>query len=152
MAQGTVTMFQAALDTIGLGEWNMNTDQFNIALLTAVTTPATGDADPGMHASRTTNFLSTEIATAGNYTQGGGDITNTYSQTSGVGKFDAADHTILAQNASNPTVVRWGIIYNTTDTDKKAIGFIDLGANFDASTGDITVAWDASGVFTFTIV
>ena len=151
MAQGTVTMFEEFLASLGLAEFNLNTDAYHIALLTSVVTPTAADADPGMHASRTTSYLGSEIATAGNYSQGGGDITNTWGEDAGVGKFDGADHTILAQHASNPTEVRWGIIYNFTDTDKKAIGFIDLGSNYNASTGDIIVTWAAGGIYTFTI-
>ena len=152
MAQGDVTMFQEFLGTMGLGEFNLNTDVYKIGLITAVATPTTGDADPGWAAGRTTNFLANESTPGGNYSTGGADITNTYSEAAGVATFDAADQApYLAQNASNPTVVRWGIVYNDTDTDKKAIGFIDMGSSFDATTGDINITWNASGIFTFTL-
>ncbi len=155
MAQGTVTMFQKTLETIGLGEFNLNTDEYRIGLIKSAANggddPATGDADPGWHASRTTNFLAAEVTPGGNYSTGGIDMTNTYSQTSGVGKFDGADHTILVGLAGNPTNVRWGILYNWTDTDKKAVAYIDMGSDFDATTGDIIVTWNASGIIALTL-
>jgi len=152
MAQGTVTMFQEFLGSLGLGEFNLNTDLYKIGLITAAATPGTTDADPGWAAGRTTNFLANESTPGGNYSTGGADITNTWAEAAGVGKFDAADQSpYLAVDASNPTVVRWGIIYNDTDADKKAIGFIDMGASFDATTGDINITWNASGIFTFTL-
>jgi len=152
MAQGTVIMFQEFLGSLGLGEFNLNTDTYKIGLTNATLTPLTGAADPGYTAARTTNYSANDIGTAGNYTSGGADITNTWAEAAGVGTFDAADQApYLAQHASNPTVVTWGILYNDTDADKKAIGFLDMGGNFDASTGDINITWNGSGIFTFTL-
>ena len=152
MAQGTVVMFQEFLGSMGLGEFNLNTDVYKIGLITAVATPATDAADPGWAVARTTDYSANESTPGGNYTTGGTDITNTWAEAAGVGKFDAADQApYLAQHASNPTVVRWGIIYNDTDADKKAIGYIDMGSSYDATTGDINITWNASGIFTFTL-
>jgi hypothetical protein len=152
MAQGTVIMFQEFLGSMGLGEFNLNTDLYKIGLVAAATTPATGDADPGWTGARTTDYSAGESTPGGNYSTGGADITNTYSEAAGVATFDGADQSpYLAQHASNPTDVRWGIIYNDTDADKKAIGYIDMGSTFDATTGDINITWNAGGIFTFTL-
>jgi len=152
MAQGTVTMFQEFLGSLGLGEFNLNTDAYKIGLITAAVTPATGDADPGWAFARGTDFSASESTPGGNYTTGGDDMLNTWAEAAGVGKFDATDEApLLTQHASNPSVVRWGILYNDTDADKKAIGFIDMGSSFDATTGDINITWNASGIFTFTL-
>ena len=152
MAQGDVTMFQEALGSLGLGEFNLNTDEYRIGLITSVATPATGDADPGWAVARTTDFSANEVTPGGSYSTGGADITNTYSEAAGVSTFDAADQSpYVAQNASNATNARWGIIYNNTDADKKAIAFIDLGADFDMTTGDLNVTWNASGIIAFTL-
>lgn len=151
MAQGTVNMLQEFLGSMGLGEFNLNTDLYKIGLISTAVTPTTSDTDPGWAAARTTDYSADQSTPGGNYTDGGIDITNTWSEAAGVATFDAADHTILAQHASNPTSVRYGIIYNDTDTDKKAIGYIDMGSDFDATTGDIIVTWNAAGLFTFTL-
>ena len=152
MAQGTVTMFQEFLGTMGLGEFNLNTNLYKIGLVTVSLTPVTGATDPGWSASRSTDYSANEVTPGGDYSTGGKDITNTYAEAAGVGKFDAADQSPYVQvNASNATNVRWGIIYNDTDSDKKAIGFIDMGAAFDMTTGDLNITWNASGIFTFTL-
>lgn len=152
MAQGTVTMFQEFLGSLGLAEFNLNNDVYKIGLITAGITPLTGDPDPGWAVARSTDYSASESTPGGNYVTGGADITNTYSEVAGVSTFDAADLLpYLAVAGGNPTVVRWGIIYNDTDSDKKAIGFIDMGSSFDSSTGDINITWDANGIFTFTL-
>ena len=152
MAQGTVSMFEEFLGSMGLAEFNLNTDESRMGIITSANAPIANDPDPGWHANRTTNFLATEVTPGGNYTTGGTDITNTYAEAAGVGKFDAADQSpYVGVNASNATNVRWGIIYNDTDTDKKAIGFNDMGADFDMTTGDLNITWNASGIFTFTL-
>ena len=152
MAQGTVTMFEEFLGTSGLGEFNLNTDEYRIGIVTNVNPPVANDPDPGWHASRTTNFLATEVTPGGNYATGGTDITNIFSEAAGVATFDAADQSpYVAQNASNATDARWGILYNNTDADKKAIGFLDFGSVFDMTTGDLNITWDGSGIFTWTL-
>jgi len=153
MAQGTVTMFEEALGHIGLGSvYNLNTDTFKIGLIKVATTPTAADADPAWGAGGTTNFTTNQSTVGGNYANGGADITNTFSEAGGVGRFDAADQApYLASHGSNPTDVRWGIIYSDTATNKNCLGFIDMGATFDATTGDINITWNGSGIFTFTI-
>ena len=152
MAQGTVIMFQEFLGTMGLGEFNLNTDLYKIGIITNAVTPLTGDADPGWAAARTTDHSATEVTPGGDYSAGGKDITNIYSEAAGVATFDASDQSpYVAINGSNATDARWGIIYNDTDTDKKAIGFLDFGAVFDMTTGDLNITWNGSGIFTFTL-
>ena len=152
MAQGTVTMFEEFLGTIGIGEFNLNTDEYRIGIITSANAPIANDPDPGWHASRTTNFLATEVTPGGNYSTGGTDITNIFSEAAGVATFDAADLLpYVAQNASNATDARWGILYNNTDADKKAIGFLDFGSVFDMTTGDLNITWNGSGIFTWTL-
>lgn len=153
MAQGDITIFEEFLGTLGLGEFNLNTDTVKMGLIKSAANggddPAAGDADPGWSASRTTDFSAAEVTAGGNYSAGGPDITNTYSEAAGTATFDGSDTSAdIAQNASNPTNARWGILYDDTDTDKKAIAFIDLGSDFDMTTGDLDITWNASGIFT----
>ena len=152
MAQGTVTMFEEFLGTMGLAEFNLNTDVYKIGIVTNSNPPVAADPDPGWAAARTTDFSATEVTPGGGYTTGGTDITNIYSEAAGVSTFDAGDQLpYVAQNGSNATDARWGIIYNDTDSDKKAIGFLDFGSDFDMTTGDLNITWDGSGIFTWTL-
>jgi hypothetical protein len=62
-------------------------------------------------------------------------------------KFDFADVSI-AQHANNPTNARWAIIYNSTDANKRCLGYVDLGSDRDLTTGAFTFAPNASGLVT----
>ena len=152
MAQGTVTMFEEFLGTMGLKLFNLNTDAYHIGIITSSNPPVAADPDPGFHANRTTNFLATEVTPGGLYSTGGSDISNTYAEAAGVSTFDAANLLpYVAQDGSNATDARWGIIYNFTDAEKRAIGFLDFGSDFDMTTGDLNITWDGSGIFTWTL-
>jgi len=146
MAQGDVTLVQDFLDDLGGKLHDLDADTIKLGLITTLTTPTTGTANPTWGAAGT-NWSTNQVTPGGNYATGGPDISATWSQTSGLGTFDATDVSIL-QNASNPTNARWGIIYNDTATNKDVIGFIDLGADTDLSAGDFTITWNGSGIFT----
>lgn len=147
MAQGDVGIFDEFLNTIGKSEINLDTDSIKCGLVTSTTTPTATTADPRWGAGGTTNFSTNDLTAGGNYVAGGTDITSTYSQTGGTATFDGADLT-WSQNASNPTNARWGILYSDTDADKKCIGWVDLGSDFNMTTGDLNINWHASGIFT----
>jgi hypothetical protein len=58
---------------------------------------------------------------------------------------DVADVTV-AQDASGFTNGRWGIIYNNTDANKRAIGYLDLGSDRSIVGGSLTIQMNASGI------
>lgn len=146
MAEGDVTTVNEFREDVGTGIHDLNTDAVKLGLITSATTPTAATADPRWGAGGTTDWSTNEVTPGGNYTTGGPDITNTYSETSGTATFDAADVSIL-ENASNPTDARWGILYNDTSVGKEVIAFLDLGAVVDLSAGDFTITWNASGIF-----
>jgi hypothetical protein len=63
-------------------------------------------------------------------------------------KFDSDTNPTWAQHASNDVDAYWGIIYNDTDGTDRAIAFVDLGGPVDMGAGDLTITWNASGIFT----
>ena len=54
-----------------------------------------------------------------------------------------ANKIAIAQDASNPTNARWGIIYNNTDTNKRAVGFVDFGTARDLSQASFEIRWNS---------
>jgi hypothetical protein len=58
---------------------------------------------------------------------------------------DVADVTV-AQDASGFTNARWGIIYNNTDVNKRAVGYLDLGSDRSIVGGSLTIQMNASGI------
>jgi len=151
MAQGDLTMFQDTLISMGEGGLeaiDFESDTFKMSLVKAATTPAAGDVVPA-YSGGTTNFNGAAECTAGgNYTAGGAALANpVWSEAAGVATFDVDDPATWASNASNPTDARWAIIYDDSTTAKYAICFIDLGATFDMTTGDLDINIAAGGVF-----
>jgi hypothetical protein len=147
MAQGDLAFFDQFLVDVLEKLHDLETDTFKLALITAAVTPAVTDADPRWGAGGTTNFSTNQVTPGGNYASGGATLANpAVTLTGGLAMFDADDPATWAQNASNPTNARWGIVYNDTDAGKRALGFLDLGAAFDMTTGPLVVVWNANGL------
>jgi hypothetical protein len=151
MAQGDVTIFHDFVSDLGLKIHNLNTDTLKYGLIKSAANggddPAAADTDPRWGAGGTTNFATAEVTPGGNYSTGGPDSVNTYVESAGTGTLDGADVTI-SQHASNPTNARWAILYNDTAAGKQCVAFVDLGSDFDMTTGDLDLNPNASGILT----
>ena len=122
---------------------------WKLAIITTSTTPAETDADPHFGGTGTTDLSTNEVSAGGNYTAGGLTLTSvTFTESGGTATFDSANVT-MAQNASNPNNGRWGVLYDDTDANKKALGFYDFGAVRDFTTGALTLT-TSTGWFTTT--
>jgi len=147
MAQGDIVQFDQWMVDVQEKLHDHENDTHKLGLVTSVTTPAATTADGRWGAGGSTNWTSTEVTPGGNYTTGGQTAANpTVTLTGGAGVHDADDPATITQNASNPTNARWGIYYNDTDAGKRAISYLDLGADTDLSNGDFSVTWNASGI------
>ena len=151
MAQGDLTMFEETLVAMGEGGLeaiDFESDTFKMSLVKAATTPTAADAVPA-YSGGTTNFNgAAEVDAGGNYTDGGAALaTPTWTEAAGVATFDCADPAVWSSDGANPTDARWAIIYDDSTTIKYAVCFIDLGATFDMTTGDLTIAIATGGVF-----
>lgn len=152
MAVGDVVYFEQWLVDVQEQFHDLEGDVIKIGLIDSTQTPLTTSADPRWGAGGTTNFATDEVTPGGNYPAGGPTAANnSVTLVSNAGIFDADDISIL-QDGSNPTDARWAIIYNDTDTGKRAIGFVDLGAVIDLSSGDFTITWNASGISSMALV
>ena len=146
MAIGDITIFNEARATMLDGGWE-SADTIKLALITSTTVPTQADVTPVLG-----DY--TQVTAGGNYTAGGEALDswgNMITQSAGTVTFDDTGASVSwAQHASNPTNARYGIFYNDTDTagPDSAIGFIDLGSTIDMTTGDLTITWNASGIFT----
>lgn len=143
MARGDVTIFEEARATLIEGGWEA-ADVIKIAILDDTTTPAADDAAPELG-----DY--TQVGSGGTYVAGGtslGTLGDCVSETGGTVTFDSATNPTWAQDPGNDVDAYWGLIYNDTDASDLAIGFVDLGGPVDMSGGDLTITWDASGIFT----
>lgn len=146
MAVGDITFFEQFYVDVQEGLHDLENDTIKLGLVTASVTPTASTSDPRWGSGGSTNLSSSQVTPGGNYTTGGPTIANpSVTLSSNAGVFDGDDVSI-SQDGSNPSGARWGIIYNDSDTGKRAIGFLDLGAAIDLSAGDFSVTWNASGI------
>lgn len=159
MAQGTITLFDEFSESIADGRLDLDTHTFKVALTTlqvgGTPTIAATNAVPTWGAGGTTNLAASEVAAGGGYTAGGITLTSvTWAQTAGVATFDAADVLWTSSASGDPATIKSLIVYSDTATNKDAIGFMDCTANgtdaISLLSGNISVAWNASGLFTTT--
>ena len=143
MARGDVTIFEEALAKMLSGDW-ASTDHFWCAICDNTATPAAATATPVIG-----DF--TQVGTGGIYVSGGltlGALSTLVVEAAGVMTFDSATNPTWAQDVGNDVDAYWGIVYNYTDAGKDCVCFVDLDGPVDMSGGDLTITWNASGIFT----
>jgi hypothetical protein len=141
MAQGDLTVFDEAKLALLNGTHDLDTHVIKCAILDNTTAPTAGTATPTLG-----DF--TQVGAAGSYTTGGTTLTISLTEAAGTVTFDSTTNPSWAQNASNDTDAYWGLIYNDTAASDDAIAFIDLGGPVDMTAGDLTITFNASGIFT----
>lgn len=151
MAAGDIKWFAQGLLDLGLGNHNLATDVFKLGIINNTVAPAIGTPAPHWGGTGTTNFASTQVSTGGtSYT---GPITlasQSWTLVANVPTFRGADIT-LAQDAAGFTNGRYAIVYNNTDANKRAIGFIDFGSDRSIAAGSLVLNFQGAGTDIFTI-
>lgn len=91
--------------------------------------------------------VTNEVSGTG-YTAGGAYLTSpTYTRSSGVTTFDAAD----TSWASSTITARYAVIYDDAAANDPLIAYVDFGADVSSTNGTFQLTWDASGIFTATV-
>lgn len=152
MAAGDFKFFAQGIHDIGNKIIDMDTDTIKFGLVTNSTVPTVLIAGPCWGAGGSTNFSSTQIATATSYT---GPITLasvTWTKDNTGAVWDAADPSVIAQDASGATNIAYAIFYSDTATNKNCIGYMELSTTGAISlvTGSLTITFNASGIGRFT--
>jgi hypothetical protein len=120
-------------------------DTYKVALYTAATFSA---ADTTL-----ASITKTEVTNANGYTTGGITLATVAvtTVTTNDAKMDADDAAWSATGSG--ITASYAIIFNDTDTDDPPLAFIDFGGSQTASAGtDFILAWNASGIFTWTVI
>lgn len=145
MATGTVKWFAQALHDLGNKIHDLDGDTLKIGIVTTTTVPALSTAAPHWGGTGTTNFATNQVATATAYTGPITLTTKTWSIVSNVPTF-RADTVTIAQDASGFTNGAYGIIYNDTDANKRAIAFVELssGGSLSLVGGSVTIDWSGA--------
>ena len=143
MAVGDIRWFGQGLHDLGSKIHNLASDALKLGLITSAATPAIATAGPHFGGTGTTNFATNQVTTGTSYVTGGPSLTDTWTLVAGVPTF-RADIVTIAQDAAGFTNARWGIIYNNTDANKRAIAFIDLGSDRSIVSGSLTLDWSGA--------
>ncbi len=149
MATGDIKWFSAGLLQLGTKIHDLTADTLKLGIVTTATVPTTDTAIPHWGGTGTTNFATNEVATATAYT---GPITLASVTFTEIGTgpkvptLRAADP-VIAQDAGGFTDGAYGIIYNDTDANKRALGFVELSSAGAASlvAGSLTINFQGAG-------
>jgi hypothetical protein len=147
LSQGTVTVFNSSKEYLADGTFDLDTHVFKIALVSDSSLVAT-QADLAL----ATGF--TEVSGGTSYVAGGITLTCTWVESGGTVTFDSSTTPSWSQDASGPVDIRYGIIYDDTEASDTALAYVDMTTGGDGTTaislqtGDISVTWSGSGIFT----
>lgn len=144
MARGDIKWFAQGLHDLGNKIHDLDADDFRVGIVTNAVAPAVNTAAPHWGGTGTTNFASNQVATGAAYT-GPLDVTiNSWTLTAAGGDLRLADITIAQDAGGGFANGYWGVIYNNTDANKRAIGYIDLGGPVGNIAGPIPFEWNGA--------
>lgn len=152
MATGSIKWFQEGILQMGTKIHNFTSDTLKLGVVTTATVPTLATAVPHWGGTGTTNFATNQVGTGGGYT---GPITLasvTWTNVAGALTLRATD-VVIPQNASGFSNGAYGIIYNDTDANKRAIAYVELSSGGTATivSGSITIDFQGSGTDILTI-
>ncbi len=131
MAVGQVIFFNQFKKDLGEKIHNLSSDTWRVGFITSAATPTVNANAPHWGGTGSTNYASNQVTPGGNYTNGGPTLGSVaFTESGGIVSWNAGKIAI-AQDASNPTNARWGILYNNTDSNKRAAAFFDFGSERD---------------------
>ncbi len=153
MATGTIKWFAAGLLQLGSKVHNLTSDTLKLGIVTTGTVPTLSTAIPHWGGTGTTDFSSSQVATAGTQYTGPKTLASvTWTTVSNVPTLRATD-VAMTQDASGFTNGAYGIIYNDTDSSKRALGFVEISSGGTASlvAGALTIDWGGAGTDILTL-
>ena len=153
MATGTMKWFAQGLLDLGNKIHNLSSDTLMLGIVTNTTVPSLSTAAPHWGGTGTTNFATNQVATTGTQYTGPKTLASvSWSLVSNVPTLRATD-IAMTIDASGFTNGAYGIIYNNTDANKRALGFVELSSAGTLSlvAGAVTIDWGGAGTDLLTI-
>ena len=146
MATGDIKWFQQAVLDLGNKIHNLSSDVLQLGIVTVTTVPSMATAAPHWGGTGTTNFATNQVGIGGGYT---GPITLagvTWTNVAGVLTLRATDP-VIPQNAAGFSNGAYGIIFNNTDANKRALGYIELSSagTLTIVSGSVTIDFQGAG-------
>lgn len=152
MATGNIKWFQEGILQLGNKIHNLSSDALLLGVVTTATVPTMATAIPHWGGTGTTNFATNQVGTGGGYTGPIALASVTWTNVAGVLTLRATD-VVIPQNASGFSNGAYGIIYNNTDANKRALAYIELSAAGTATivSGSLTIDFQGAGTDVLTI-
>ena len=147
MATGTIKWFAQGEYDLGKKIHDLALDDWRMGIVTVTTVPAVNTAAPHWGDTGTTNFATNQVGTGGTSYTGPVILSAEAWTLNATGAaMDFADIS-LAQDAAGFTNGAYGIIYNNTDANKRAIGYLEISSTGSASlvAGAVNITLNASG-------
>lgn len=147
MATGTIKWFAQGLKDLGDKIHDLSSDTLKLGIVTTATVPTLSTAAPHWGGTGTTNFATNQVSTGGTQYTGPKTLASvTWTLVSNVPTLRAAD-IAMTIDASGFTTGAYGIIYNDTDANKRALGFVELssGGTLSLVAGGVTIDWGGAG-------
>lgn len=143
MARGDIKWFAQALHDLGNKIHDLDGDDIRMGIVTNATVPTVGTAAPHWGGTGTTNFATSQVATGTAYTGPINVATEAWTLVSDGARFRlSADPTIAQDAGGGFSNGYFGILFNNTDANKRALGFVDLGGPVGNTGGPIDFAWN----------
>jgi len=153
MATGTIKWFAQGLLDLGNKIHNLSSDSLRLGIVTSATVPTLSTAAPHWGGTGTTNFATNQVGTGGTQYTGPKTLASvTWTLVSNVPTLRVAD-IVMTQDASGFTTGAYGILYNNTDANKRALGFVELrsAGNLSLVASAVTIDWGGAGTDVLTI-
>lgn len=141
MARGDIKWFAQALHDLGNKIHDMDTDDLRMGIVNNSTVPAVNTTAPHWGGTGTTNFATNQVGTGTGYT-GPITLTETWTLTASGADFRLTNVTIPQDAGTGFSTGYWGIIYNNTDANKRALAYVDLGGPVGNTGGPIDFDWN----------
>jgi hypothetical protein len=144
MAAGAWQVFNIAKEKLADGTFDLDTNTFKMALTTDAQALAATFAGTSTNAQY--SDLTNEVANGGGYTTGGKTLSATWVRSTGTITFDCDDQAWT----SSTITAKYAVIYadNAGNDDLLCFCELDTGGSVSTVSGTLTVAINASGVFT----
>lgn len=153
MATGNITWFAQGLLDLGNKIHNLSVDTIKLGIVTAAPPPSLSTAAPHWGGTGTTNFAATEVTIGGTEYTGPKTLAGvSWTLVSNVATFRAND-IVMTIDAAGFTNGAFGIVYNDSDANKRALGFVELSAagTLSLAAGAITIDWGGAGTDILTL-
>lgn len=145
MARGDIKWFAQGIHDLGNKIHDLDGDDYRMGVVSNSTVPSVDTAAPHWGGTGTTNFATNQVSTGTAYTGPIVLATEQWALVAGGAKFRVTGDVTIAQDAgAGFSGAYWGIIYNNTDANKRAIAFVDLGGPVSNTGGPVDFAWNGA--------